>query len=67
MSVALSDKVSSKADSSAKHLQVLFREGLVARRRAASTVIYSIADADLLEWLAYLAGRQIGAAGRRAS
>jgi DNA-binding transcriptional ArsR family regulator len=39
-----------------KHLQVLFREGLVRRRRSASAVIYSIADAHLLEWCWYLAG-----------
>jgi ArsR family transcriptional regulator len=39
-----------------KHLQVLFREGLVVRRRSASTIIYSIADAHLHEWCCYLAG-----------
>ena len=39
-----------------KHLQVLFREGLVVRRRSASTIIYSIADAQLHEWCCYLAG-----------
>ncbi len=59
--------LASEPSTISKHLQVLFREGLVARRRAASTVIYSIADAALLEWFAYLAGRQIGAAPRRAS
>ena len=42
-----------------KHLQVLFREGLVLRRRAASTVIYSIADRHLHEWCWYLAGTQL--------
>jgi DNA-binding transcriptional ArsR family regulator len=50
-----------------KHLQVLFREGLVARRRVASAVIYSIADAALLEWLAYLASATLGTRPRRAS
>jgi DNA-binding transcriptional ArsR family regulator len=37
-----------------KHLQVLFHAGLVKRRREAITVIYSIADADVLEWCRYL-------------
>jgi DNA-binding transcriptional ArsR family regulator len=43
-----------------KHLQVLFREGLVERRRSASTVIYSIADAELIDCCRYLAERRIG-------
>jgi DNA-binding transcriptional ArsR family regulator len=38
-----------------KHLQVLFRAGFVERRRLASTVIYSLVDARLLEWCRYLA------------
>jgi DNA-binding transcriptional ArsR family regulator len=42
-----------------KHLQVLFRAGLVMRRRAASTVIYSIATAELLDWCRYLGTRQL--------
>lgn len=42
-----------------KHLQVLFREGLVVRRRAASTVIYSISDAHLHEWCRYLASAHL--------
>jgi DNA-binding transcriptional ArsR family regulator len=50
-----------------KHLQVLFREGLVTRRREARAVIYSIADAQLLEWCRYFSGRQIGAAARKVS
>ena len=37
-----------------KHLQVLFHAGLVIRRRAASAVIYSIADDDLLDWCRHL-------------
>jgi DNA-binding transcriptional ArsR family regulator len=45
-----------------KHLQVLFRAGLVRRRRAASTVIYSIADAGLAGWFRYLSNRQLGTA-----
>jgi DNA-binding transcriptional ArsR family regulator len=44
-----------------KHLQVLFREGLVVRRRSASTVIYSIADRRLHEWCWYLAASELRA------
>ena len=57
--------LASEPSSISKHLQVLFRERLVERRREASTVIYSIADADLIEWCRYLAGPQIGARSRR--
>ena len=42
-----------------KHLQVLFREGLVVRRREASAVIYSIADTRLHEWCRYLASVRV--------
>src|SRR5215210_841838 len=38
-----------------KHLQVLFRAGLIDRRRDASAVIYSIAAAKVVEWSRYLA------------
>lgn len=38
-----------------KHLQVLHEAGLVARRRAASTVIYSMGDPELSDWCRYLA------------
>jgi DNA-binding transcriptional ArsR family regulator len=44
-----------------KHLQVLFHAGLVDRRRAASTVIYSIADPELLEWCRYMGLPQLAA------
>jgi DNA-binding transcriptional ArsR family regulator len=44
-----------------KHLQVLFRAGLVGRRRSASAVIYSIAAAELIAWCRYLAHRQLAA------
>ena len=47
-----------------KHLQVLFREGLVVRRRAASTVIYAIADSNLHECCRYLGSAQLGAASK---
>jgi DNA-binding transcriptional ArsR family regulator len=46
-----------------KHLQVLFRAGLVGRRRSASAVIYSIAAAELIAWCRYLAHRQLAASG----
>jgi DNA-binding transcriptional ArsR family regulator len=38
-----------------KHLQVLYRAGLVARRRSASTVVYSLEDQELIEVCRYLA------------
>ena len=44
-----------------KHLQVLFHAGLVDRRRSASAVIYSIADADLNDWCRYLGASHLGA------
>lgn len=50
-----------------KHLQVLFRAGLVERRRDASTVIYSIATRELIEWCRYLAYRQLGSAAAPAT
>jgi len=49
-----------------KHLQVLFHAGLVQRRRSASTVIYSIADADLMNWCRYLAAQQLASRTMRA-
>jgi DNA-binding transcriptional ArsR family regulator len=59
--------LSSEPSTISKHLQVLFRAGLVGRRRSASTVIYSIADADVLECCRYLAGRRFGARSRSVS
>ena len=49
-----------------KHLQVLFLAGLVLRRRSASTVIYSIADLELLALSRYLGTPQVKAAPKRA-
>ena len=49
-----------------KHLQVLFLAGLVHRRRAASAVIYSITDVELLSWSRYLGAPEVGASARRA-
>jgi DNA-binding transcriptional ArsR family regulator len=48
-----------------KHLQVLFHAGLVLRRRAASAVIYSIADAELLEWCRYLGTQRFESRSQR--
>lgn len=42
-----------------KHLQVLFRAGLVVRRRSASAVIYSIASEELSDWCRYLAAARL--------
>jgi DNA-binding transcriptional ArsR family regulator len=42
-----------------KHLQVLYRAGLVERRRVASAVIYSVAATELLDWCRYLGHRQL--------
>jgi DNA-binding transcriptional ArsR family regulator len=50
-----------------KHLQVLYRAGLVERRRAASTVIYSIAATELITWCRYLAHRHLPADQSRAA
>lgn len=55
----IASALSSEPSTVSKHLQVLFREGLVDRRRSASTVIYSIADTGVVEWCRYFAGRQI--------
>ncbi len=48
-----------------KHLQVLFNAGLVQRRRAASTVLYSISSRKLLDWVQFLSERTIINAPRR--
>jgi ArsR family transcriptional regulator len=50
-----------------KHLQVLYREGLVERRRSASAVIYSIADDGVLAWCRYLAGPHLPPRAQRVS
>ena len=47
-----------------KHLQVLFHAGLVHRRRAASTVIYSIASDELYDWCRFLGTRSLTHAPR---
>jgi DNA-binding transcriptional ArsR family regulator len=63
----IADALDAQPSTISKHLQVLFREGLVTRRRDASTVIYAIADPDLLAWCRYLSGRQIGRRDRGVS
>jgi DNA-binding transcriptional ArsR family regulator len=50
-----------------KHLQVLYRAGLVERRRVASAVIYSVPAPELLDWCRYLGHRQLGSSGANAS
>jgi len=50
-----------------KHLQVLYRAGLVDRRRVASAVIYSVAATELLDWCRYLGHRQLATASASAS
>jgi ArsR family transcriptional regulator len=47
-----------------KHLQVLFRAGLVERRRSGSAVIYSLADTQLIACCRYL-GATRGSSRRR--
>lgn len=59
--------LASEPSTISKHLQVLFREGLVVRRRSASAVIYSLADPHLLDWCRYLSGRQFNAPSRSVS
>lgn len=53
----VAEAAGTQQSTASKHLQVLFHAGLVQRRRAASTVYYSITSPDLLEWLGFLAGR----------
>jgi DNA-binding transcriptional ArsR family regulator len=42
-----------------KHLQVLFRAGLVERQREASAVIYSVTASELIGLCRYLGHRQL--------
>jgi DNA-binding transcriptional ArsR family regulator len=55
----LATKLSIQQSTASKHLQVLFHAGLVHRRREASTVLYSLAGAELLTWCRYLSSRQL--------
>jgi DNA-binding transcriptional ArsR family regulator len=58
----LASALKMQQSTASKHLQVLFRAGLVERRREASAVIYSIATRELIEWCRYLGYRQLGSA-----
>jgi DNA-binding transcriptional ArsR family regulator len=58
----LASTLDMQQSTASKHLQVLFHAGLVLRRREAATVIYSIADPELMEWCRYLGQRQLAAA-----
>jgi DNA-binding transcriptional ArsR family regulator len=60
----LAGALSMQQSTASKHLQVLFHAGLVHRRREASTVIYSLADAELIAWCRYLSTRQLAGAPR---
>ena len=64
---SIASAVAAQQSTVSKHLQVLFHAGLVARRRVANAVIYSLASADLVEWCDYLGQRQLTGGGRLAS
>src|ERR671914_204917 len=55
----MGDALQAQQSTISKHLQVLFHAGLVQRRRAASTVIYSLSSPDLLAWCRYLGTHQL--------
>jgi DNA-binding transcriptional ArsR family regulator len=63
----VAEALASQPSMISKHLQVLHREGLVDRRRDASTVIYSIADDGVVEWCHYLARPRLRAGAEKAS
>jgi DNA-binding transcriptional ArsR family regulator len=54
----IAEAAGTQQSTASKHLQVLFRAGLVQRRRAAATVLYRITSRELLKWLRYLGGRR---------
>ena len=54
----IAEAAGTRQSTASKHLQVLFRAGLVQRRRSAATVLYRISSRDLLKWLRYLGGRR---------
>jgi DNA-binding transcriptional ArsR family regulator len=55
----LGDGLGSPQSTISKHLQVLFHAGLVQRRRAASTVFYTVASETLAAWVRFLGTRQL--------
>jgi DNA-binding transcriptional ArsR family regulator len=60
----LATSLAMQQSTASKHLQVLFHAGLVTRRRDASAVIYSLADAELVAWCRYLSAKQLAGASR---
>jgi ArsR family transcriptional regulator len=58
----LASSLGMQQSSASKHLQVLFRAGLVDRRREASAVIYSVVATDLIALCRYLGYRQLASA-----
>ena len=60
----LAEAIGMQQSTASKHLQVLFHAGFVDRRRSASTVIYSLADRELLVWCRYLGRRHRSARWR---
>jgi DNA-binding transcriptional ArsR family regulator len=54
----IAEAAGTQQSTASKHLQVLFRAGLVQRRRSAATVLYRISSRELLKWLRYLGGRR---------
>ena len=60
----LASALGMQQSTASKHLQVLFHAGLVHRRREASTVIYSVADPELVAWCRYLSSKQLAGATR---
>jgi DNA-binding transcriptional ArsR family regulator len=48
-----------RQSTASKHLQVLFRAGLVQRRRDASAVVYWLSSPDVVRWFHFLASRRI--------
>jgi DNA-binding transcriptional ArsR family regulator len=60
----IADAAGTQQSTASKHLQVLFHAGLVQRRRAAATVIYSITSTEVLKLLRHLGRRRIAKAAR---
>jgi DNA-binding transcriptional ArsR family regulator len=48
-----------RQSTASKHLQVLYHAGLVRRRRAASTVFYSLSSAEVLHLCGLLGAKQL--------
>lgn len=61
---SIASTIEAQQSTVSKHLQVLFHAGLVARRRVASAVIYSLASHDLVTWCDYLGQRELSGSER---